>query len=134
MTDEQAREHPQPDERSILEIVVHLLNSEARSSEAIYLALLLDEPLMPDLHPERAWGKLLRYDLLPFPEMLAYFGLRRTILMPVLTGLNAEQWARRIQEPGKQRKESVYWRARALALHEYEHLAEIENKAERSEK
>ena len=72
-------------------------------------------------------GKLLRYDLLPFPEMLAYFRLRRSILMPVLAGLKPEQWGRRIQEPGKQRKESVYWRARALASHEQEHLAEIEN-------
>jgi hypothetical protein len=115
-------------ERSFTEDLAHLLNSEARSSEAIYLALLAEEPLLVDIHPERQWGKLLRYDQLDFWDLLAYFKLRRTVLLRVLASLRGEQWSRTIREEGKQRKESVYWRARAMALHEEEHLADLESK------
>jgi hypothetical protein len=33
-----------------------------------------------------------------------------------------------IREAGKKRKESVYWRARALAMHELDHLTDLQNK------
>jgi hypothetical protein len=115
-------------ERSFTEDLAHLIHTEARSSEAIYLALLLDEPLVPDIHPERQWGKLLRYDLLWFHELLAYFKLRRAVLLRVLASLTEEQWARCIREQGKKRQESVYWRARTIAMHELEHLADLQKK------
>jgi hypothetical protein len=115
-------------ERSFTEDLAHLLNSEARTAESIYLAILADEPVFPDIHPERKWGKLLRYDLLAFPDLLAYFRIRRAVLLQVLHSLPEERWSRSIREEGKQRKESVYWRARALAMHEHEHLSEIERK------
>jgi hypothetical protein len=112
-------------ERSFVENLVHLINSEARASEAIYLALLADEPLLVDIHSERQFGKLLRFDLLPFHELLAYFKLRRTVLLRVLKGLTETQWSRSVREEGKQRQETVYWKARSLALHEAEHLADL---------
>jgi len=115
-------------ERSFTEDLAHLIHTEARSSEAIYLALLLDEPLMADVHPERQWGKLLRYDLLAFSDLLAYFKLRRAVLLRVLTSLTEEQWARSIREEGKKRKESVYWRARSLAIHELDRLTDLQSK------
>src|SRR5688572_21432968 len=115
-------------ERSFTEDLAHLIHTEARSSEAIYLALLLDEPLMADVHPERQWGKLLRYDLLAFSDLLAYFKLRRAVLLRVLTSLTEEQWARSIREEGKKRKESVYWRARTIAMHELDHLIDLQSK------
>lgn len=121
---------PGPGKRSFAEILAHLLHCEARSSEAIYVALLLDKPLFLDIHPERQWGNLLRYDLLPFADLLVYFRLRRTVLLRVLVSLTESQWSRTINEEGKKRQESVYWRARSLALHEHEHLAEIEDKME----
>jgi hypothetical protein len=113
-------------ERSAVEIVAHLINSEARTSEAIYLALLTEEPFVMDIHSEREWGKLLRYHLFSFSELLAYFTLRRRVLLRVLHSLKAEQWHRVVRDENKQRKESVYWKARTLTLHESEHLAEIE--------
>lgn len=125
---EQARRPIRSGERSFVETVAHLIHVESRSSEAIHLAVLLDEPLIPDVHPEREWGKLTRFDLLEITELLAYFNLRRKVLLRVLTGLKATEWARTVREDGKQRKESVYWRARALALHEAEHLHDLENK------
>jgi hypothetical protein len=74
-------------QRSFTEILAHLINCEARSSEAIYLALLADDPVLVDIHPERQLGKLLRYDQLAFADLLAYFKLRRTVLLRVLASL-----------------------------------------------
>lgn len=118
-------------ERSFTEALAHLINTEARSSEAIYLALLADEPVLVDIHAERDLGKLLRYDLLPFTELMAYFKVRRTVLLRVLESLTEEQWSRCIREERKQRKESAYWRARGIALHELEHLQDLEIKLDR---
>jgi hypothetical protein len=125
---EQLRQRLGPGERSVTEILAHLLNCEARSSEAIYLALLADEPVFVDIHPERQLGKLLRYDLIAFADLLAYFKLRRSVLSRVLALLIDRQWSRTIREGGKKRRESVYWRARSMAMHELEHLSEIESK------
>ncbi len=118
-------------ERSFTEDMAHLIHTEARSSEAIYLALLMKEPLVPDIHPERQWGKLLRFELLSFSELLSYFKLRRVILRRVLAALTETQWARSIREQGKKRQESVYWRARTIAMHELEHLTDLQNKLTR---
>ena len=59
-------------------------------------------------------------------DLLVYFRVRREVLLRILRSLSAVQWARAIRETGKKRKESVYWRARAMALHELEHLADLE--------
>lgn len=120
-------------ERSLTENVAHLLHCEAISSEFIYLALLKDEAIFNDIHPEREYGKLLRYDLFSFKSLVDYFTFRRTILLRVLTSLQAELWSRSIPEKGKNRKESVYWRARSIALHELEHINDIEIKLAKSE-
>ena len=116
------------DERSFTEALGHLINTEAISSEAIHLALMLNEPILPDVHAERDLGKLLRFDLLPFSELMMYFATRRTVLLRILASLSEDQWSRCIRENGKQREESVYWRARGLALHELEHLQDLEFK------
>lgn len=118
-------------ERSFTEDLAHLIHSEARTSEAIYLALLLEEPLLPDVHSERQWGKLLRYDLLSCSDLLAYFKIRRLVLLRVLASLTEEQWKRPVREEGRKRKESVYWRARSLAMHELDHLNDLQNKLKR---
>lgn len=128
---EQLRQPLGAGERSISEVLAHLIHCEARSSEAIYLALLADEPLFPDVHPERQWGRLLRFDLLEFSDLLAYFKLRRVVLLRLLAGLKPEEWERSVREAGKKRNESIYWKARSLALHEHEHLTDLENKLER---
>lgn len=115
-------------ERTPTEVLAHILHCEAITAEAIYLALLLDEPRLPDIHPERNLGKLLRLDMLSFEELLSYFKIRRTILLRVLEPLTNEKWSRVTQESKKARKESVYWRARGQALHELEHASDLETK------
>ena len=116
------------DERTPTEVLAHVINGEAISSEMIYQALLVKEPFFADIHPERDWGKLLRFDLLDFSELLAYFIIRRKLLLRVLSGLKEKDWSRAIREEGKQRKESVYWRARTIAMHELDHLGDLETK------
>jgi len=91
----------------------------------IYEALLLREPLVANIHVERDWGKLLRYEQFDAAELLAYFRVRRSTLVRVLNQLTPAQWGRVIREEGKARKESVYWRARGQAIHEAEHLDQI---------
>jgi hypothetical protein len=128
LSSEQLRQSLGSGERSFTQDLAHLIHTEARSSEAIYLALLMEEPLFPDIHPERQWGKLLRFDLFAFPDLLAYFKLRRMVLLRILSSLTEEQWQRSIHEEGKKRKESVYWRARTIAMHEFEHVSDLQNK------
>lgn len=115
-------------ERSFAENLAHLLNGEARSAEMIYQALLTDEPFFADIHPERDWGRLLRFDLLDVAELVTYFKTRRKVLLRVLSGLSEAQWSRSVREEGKKRKESVYWRARTIVMHELDHLADLEKK------
>jgi len=115
-------------ERTPTEVLAHVLNTEARSSEMIYQALLVKEPFFASIHPERDWGKLLRYDLLEFSELLAYFKIRRKVLLGVLSKLKEKDWSRAVREEGKQRKESVYWRARTIVMHELDHLRDLERK------
>ncbi|MBL8099204.1 MAG: DinB family protein [Anaerolineales bacterium] len=128
LSKEQLREPLGKGERSLTENLTHLINGEARSSEMIYQALLSHEPLFADVHPDRDWGKLTRFDLLDFSDLLNYFKIRRKILLRVLSGLKEAEWSRAIREEGKKRKESVYWRARTIAMHELEHVGDLEKK------
>ena len=128
LADQQLRHPLGQGERSLTEILAHLINCEARSAEAIYLALLADEPVLVDIHPERQLGKLLRYDQLAFGDLLAYFKFRRIVLLRVLASLKETGWSKAIRQEGKQRKETVYWLARSLVLHELEHLSDLETK------
>ena len=87
LTVEQLRQPLGQGERSFTQDLAHMLNGEARSSEMIYQALLVNEPIFADIHPDRHWGKLLRFDLLEFKDLLVYFKLRRAVLLRVLSGL-----------------------------------------------
>ena len=128
LTNEGLRQPLGEGERSFTQDLAHLLNGEARSSEMVYQALLANEPFFADIHPDRHWGKLVRFDLLEFKDLLAYFKLRRTLLLRVLSGLKEADWSRCVREDGKQRKESVYWRARMIVMHELDHLGDLESK------
>ena len=128
LSDKKLREPLGDGERSFVEGLAHLLNCEARSSEAITLALLANEPFLVRIHPERDLGNLLRYDLMPFNELLSNFNFRRKVLLTLLQSLKEKQWSRVIREEGKKRRESVYWQAREIALHELEHIKDLEIK------
>jgi hypothetical protein len=42
--------------------------------------------------------------------------------------LSEQGWAKSVREEGKKRRESVYWKARALALHEWHHVHSIKGR------
>lgn len=121
-------------ERTPTEVLAHVINGEARWSEMIYQALLAKEPLFADIHPERDWGRLLRFDLLDFSELLVYFNIRRKVLLRVLSRLKEKDWACAVREERKQRKESVYLRARTIVMHELDHLGDLESKLGHSQR
>jgi hypothetical protein len=117
-----------PGERSPLEVLAHLIYTESLAADHIHLALMVAEPRLVVVHAQRDIAKLLRYEgLFDVPEMLAYIRFRRKGLMPVLRGLKDKQWSR-TADKGIKRMESVYWAARGLALHEEEHLRDLEAK------
>ena len=128
LSDEQLHRPLGGGERSFIETVTHLINCEAITAESVYVALLRDEPLVSDIHPERDLGKLLHFEQLPFSELLAYFKFRRKVLLRVLESLTEKKWSGCIREEKKQRKETIYWIARGQALHEMEHLSDLETK------
>ena len=115
-------------ERSYLQTVVHIINCEARVTENIYAALLLKEPHVLKIHPERQYGQLLRFEQFPLADLIAYFKLRRAALSRVLTELTERRWKHVIVEASKQRRESVYLLCRGMALHEYQHILDLEFK------
>ena len=100
----------------------------AEKGEHITRALMVNEPRLVVVHAERDVGKLLRLaDRFTVGEMLAYIRFRRKVLLPILQGLTEKKWAR-TADKGLQRMESVYWAARGLALHELEHLIDLDSK------
>ncbi len=113
-------------ERSVTENLAHLLHCEAVNAEFIYLALMREGHPFSGVHPERDFGNLVHYELFPFDSLLDYFKFRRAVLLRVLSALTLGQWSLSLPEKGKKRAESVYWRARSMAMHELEHLTEIE--------
>ncbi len=115
-------------ERSFKRDLTHLIYCAERATIPIYYALLCDEPLMPRIHAERQWGKLLGYERFDLPELMAYFDFGRRALLSVLRGSKREQWERAVQPEGKRRTESVYFAARGLCLHEVEHLEDLARK------
>ena len=92
---EQLREPLGDGERSFIENLAHLINCEARSADYIYSALLLKEPLLLRIHPERQWGKLLRYERFDWAELLAYFAFRRQVLLVCSPGPDRQTMAAR---------------------------------------
>lgn len=116
-------------ERTPTEILAHILHCDAVTVEMITLALTRKEPFISGIHPERDIGKLFNLSQYDFKDLRAYFNFRRQFLLNVLNGLIEKQWSRRVRKEGKQRRESVYWLARGQALHEDQHLREMEGHA-----
>jgi len=62
LTDEQYREPLVPGEWSLTQVLAHLIACADVRSQRIYFALLLNEPAVPDVHPQRDWERLRMYD------------------------------------------------------------------------
>jgi len=104
-----------------------LLSRENISSQSIYYALLVSNPVLPDIHPQQQWAPFIRYGHFPVQELLSYFSFRRETLLRVLADLTDAEWERAVSRATK-RAESIYRLARSLALLEVEHLQDIASK------
>ena len=115
-------------ERSFKRDLTHLIYCAERGANPIHHALLLEDAFMPRIHAERDWGALMRYEAFEIAELMAYFDFRRTALLRILTGLSWQQWERSVRREGVKRRESVYYAARGLAIHELGHLEDLAGK------
>ncbi|MYD10721.1 MAG: DinB family protein [Chloroflexi bacterium] len=118
-------------ERSFKRDLTHLIYCAERGADPIHHALLLPDAFMPRIHAERDWGALMRYESFEINELMAYFDFRRAALLRILHGLSQKQWERSVRREGVKRRESVYYLARGLAIHELGHLEDLAGKLSR---
>lgn len=128
LDDAHLRMAPGPGEWSIVDILSHL-RSCADVWGGIIAAMLSDnEPALEEIHP-RTWQKKAGYEKFPFNESLRQFMTQRQELLGQLRCLSFEQWERGAVI-GK-RRHTVFNQARRMALHEQDHLGQIEDLPDR---
>jgi hypothetical protein len=111
-----------PGKRSFRETLIHLLNIEALNYTTIYPAFLLDKANVYPLHAERDIHRLGLFENFTKEELLTVFGYERMKTMNFFKALKSEEWSKQLIEENKQRQETIYWRARGHALHDFTHM------------
>jgi hypothetical protein len=108
--------------RSFRETLVHLLNIEGLHYTTIYPALLINKPTVHPIHPERDFDRLNLFSDFNLKELLDAFRFERKKTLNFLKSLKKNDWSRQLTEKDKAREETIYWRARALAIHDFTHV------------
>lgn len=108
--------------RSFRETLVHLLHIEGLNYTVIYPAFLLKKPTIYPIHAERDFGRLALYSDFTLSDLLQSFLLERRKTLNFLKSLKPGDWSKQIMEENKAREESIYWRVRELALHDFIHV------------
>lgn len=107
---------------SFRETLIHILNIEILNYTTIYPAYLLDKPVVYPLHAERDIKKLNLFKDFSLSELVNEFKSERRKLLNFLEGLDYKDLVRKIIEKNKAREETIYWRLRGLALHDFTHI------------
>lgn len=110
------------DKWSFRETIIHFLNIEILNYITIYPAYLLDNPVVYPLHAERDIKKLNLFKDFSLTELVNEFKSERRKLLNFLEGLDYKDLHRKIIEKNKTREETIYWRLRGLALHDFTHI------------
>jgi hypothetical protein len=108
--------------RSFRETLVHLLNIEGLNYTTIYPAFLLNKPKVYPLHAEKDFDRLSLFTDFKLKDLLQAFDLERKKTLSFLRSLKPNDWIRQLVEDNKARQETIYWRARGLAVHDYTHV------------
>jgi hypothetical protein len=116
---------PAPDEWSLVGILAHLRACTEVWSFSIYAMLTVDNPQMADIHP-RDWMKRLNYAKLSFATNFDAFKVERDNLVRILQGLTFEEWERAGIFTGKVNTHTVFSQVRRMALHETDHMDQLE--------
>ncbi len=108
--------------RSMRETLIHLLNVEGLNYMTIYPAFLLNKPNVYPLHAERDFDRLSLFRDFKFNQLLEAFCCERRKTLNFMRSLERNDWLKQLIESGKARMESIYWRARGLAIHDFTHI------------
>ncbi len=119
----QLQARPDPDSWSAVEILAHLHACESIWGKSIEKMLEENNPIIHDPHP-RNWNKLSDFSVLSFDESFKIYTFNRKNLISILIKLSSDEWAK----SGwiKNKKHTVFSQARRMALHEYDHLDQLE--------
>ncbi len=113
-----------PGEWSFREVMAHLLTTNEVSMNTIVYGMALNEPILPEIHPRRDWGRLLQYADYPLEDILHVYQFKRRVLLGILGRLSQKQWSAVIHRPpGK--ATTVFLQARGIALHDLEHVEHL---------
>ena len=107
--------------RSFRETLIHLLNIEGLNYTTIYPAFLLNKPKIYPIHAERDFNRLGLFFDFRLNELLEVFCFERRKSLSFLKSLKKSDWSRQLTED-KAREETIYWRVRALAIHDFTHV------------
>jgi hypothetical protein len=123
LSEAQLRWSPDKKDWSIVEVLAHLRACAEIWSFTMYAMLTENKPVFP-LLDECRWAKAARYATFEFQPAFQSFCLQRQELLVVLKTLDLENWARSANIEG--RNHTVFSQARRMALHETEHLNQIQ--------
>jgi hypothetical protein len=110
------------DKRSFHQDIIHLIHCDHSSTWKIYQAMLVKNPLLINIHPEKDWSKVLFLNKLSVEELIALFLLKRKLLMELLNSIDEKSWSNQFTIKGNSTPNTVYKEVRSLAIHEDNHL------------
>ena len=129
LTSEQIQQPLGEGEWSFHQVLMHMHHCTDVSTPRIHYALMLDNPTIPVVHAERDWGQLMPYQSHSTGELLTLYQFNRQSLMYILTVLEDEQWERPfLKGEARHNPHNVYREARGMALHEFEHIQDLQTK------
>jgi hypothetical protein len=123
LSENQLRWSPSKKDWSIVEVLAHLRACTEIWSFSIYAMLTENHPVLP-LLDERRWTKAAHYATFTFQNSFQIFVLQRDELLTVLKVLDFDTWARSASIEG--RNHTIFSQTRRMALHETEHIAQIQ--------
>lgn len=129
LTDEQIQLPLGEGEWSCWQVMRHLHHAVDISTTRIHYALMLDNPIIPEVYAERDWGKFEPYQNLGFIELREFYRFKRLVLLQLLNNLSPEGWARPFLRGGPRHNvHNIYRECRGMAYHEFNHLVSFQEK------
>ena len=123
LSEEQLRWSPSKKDWSIVEVLAHLRACAEIWSFSMYAMLTENNPTLP-LLDERRWAKAAQYTTFDFQHAFQVFCLQRQELLTVLKALDFETWGRSANI--ENRNHTIFSQVRRMALHETEHLDQLQ--------
>ncbi|MCO5222888.1 MAG: DinB family protein [Thermomicrobiales bacterium] len=132
IADDLLASHPEPEEWSPLQVLIHLRAcADVWGDSRIVRMLDEDEPTIRAVNP-MTWLAETEYRTVPFRSSLSAFTAQRQSLLRRLVALQPGDWERgaTFTGGGKPRRYTVWTEADALARHERAHLKQIDRRCE----